>query len=258
MRVLYIAPAEAGDHFAVPSLRFLPHTLDRTSPDMSALVQNQDPDVAVLDATMDLSLAPIMRERLDTLGIATPLLIALTEGGFTAASADWRANDIFVATAAPAEIDARLRMAVSSGPVQPAGGAAEAAPAADEADEDDDPAGTAVGPLHIDPESYTATVKGVPVALTFKEFELLRFLAANPERVFTRAQLLQDVWGSDYFGGTRTVDVHVRRLRAKLGPELDTAIHTVRNVGYRFSARTLEQLPEEGRGETPGEEPTAG
>ncbi|MDR1118534.1 MAG: helix-turn-helix domain-containing protein, partial [Bifidobacteriaceae bacterium] len=66
------------------------------------------------------------------------------------------------------------------------------------------------------------------------EFELLRYLAALPGRVFTRTQLLQEVWGYDYYGGTRTVDVHVRRLRAKLGPENDQLIGTVRNVGYRF------------------------
>jgi DNA-binding response OmpR family regulator len=70
--------------------------------------------------------------------------------------------------------------------------------------------------------------------LTFKEFELLKFLAQHPGRVFTRAQLLQEVWGYDYFGGTRTVDVHVRRLRAKLGPEHEALIGTVRNVGYKF------------------------
>jgi DNA-binding response OmpR family regulator len=70
--------------------------------------------------------------------------------------------------------------------------------------------------------------------LTFKEFELLKYLAHHPGRVFTRAILLQEVWGYDYFGGTRTVDVHVRRLRAKLGSEYEAMIGTVRNVGYRF------------------------
>jgi DNA-binding winged helix-turn-helix (wHTH) protein len=70
--------------------------------------------------------------------------------------------------------------------------------------------------------------------LTFKEFELLKFLAQHPGRVFSRAHLLQEVWGYDYFGGTRTVDVHVRRLRAKLGTEHEALIGTVRNVGYRF------------------------
>ena len=73
-----------------------------------------------------------------------------------------------------------------------------------------------------------------PLDLTFKEFELLKFLAQHPGRVFSRQQLLQEVWGYDYFGGTRTVDVHVRRLRAKLGPDNETLIGTVRNVGYRF------------------------
>ena len=79
--------------------------------------------------------------------------------------------------------------------------------------------------------------------LTFKEFELLKFLAQHPGRVFTRAQLLQEVWGYDYFGGTRTVDVHVRRLRAKLGPEHETLIGTVRNVGYRFVIPPREAQP---------------
>ena len=71
--------------------------------------------------------------------------------------------------------------------------------------------------------------------LTFKEFELLKYLAQHPGRVFTRAQLLQEIWGYDYFGGTRTVDVHIRRLRSKLGPEFEAIIGTVRNVGYRFT-----------------------
>ena len=75
---------------------------------------------------------------------------------------------------------------------------------------------------------------GRTLDLTFKEFELLRFFATHPSRVFTREQLLSEVWGYDYFGGTRTVDVHVRRLRAKLG-DMESLIGTVRNVGYRFT-----------------------
>ena len=87
----------------------------------------------------------------------------------------------------------------------------------------------------IDESSYTAKIKGRSLDLTFKEFELLKYLAQHPGRVFTRAQLLHEIWGYDYFGGTRTVDVHIRRLRAKLGPEFESVIGTVRNVGYRFS-----------------------
>ena len=90
------------------------------------------------------------------------------------------------------------------------------------------------GDVVIDEATYTARVRGRALDLTFKEFELLKFLAQHPGRVFTRAQLLQEVWGYDYFGGTRTVDVHVRRLRAKLGAEHEALIGTVRNVGYRF------------------------
>ena len=88
--------------------------------------------------------------------------------------------------------------------------------------------------MTIDEATYTARVKGRVLDLTYKEFELLKFLAQHPGRVFSRAQLLQEVWGYDYYGGTRTVDVHVRRLRAKLGSDHETLIGTVRNVGYRF------------------------
>ena len=90
-----------------------------------------------------------------------------------------------------------------------------------------------LGPLSIDTDSFRVTASGVPLDLTFKEFELLRFLAQQPGRVFTRPTLLREVWGYDFYGGTRTVDVHIRRLRAKLGPEHEHLIETVRSVGYR-------------------------
>jgi DNA-binding response OmpR family regulator len=90
-----------------------------------------------------------------------------------------------------------------------------------------------LGVLAIDADTYRVTVAGRPLDLTFKEFELLRFLAQHPGRVFTRPSLLREVWGYDFYGGTRTVDVHVRRLRAKLGPEHEHLIETVRSVGYR-------------------------
>ena len=107
----------------------------------------------------------------------------------------------------------------------------------------------------------------MPLDLTYKEFELLKYLAQHPGRVFTRAQLLQEVWGYDYFGGTRTVDVHVRRLRAKLGPEHEQLIGTVRNVGYRFDpapthrrshrARSRPRTPSTGDGREPRRAPAA-
>ena len=81
-----------------------------------------------------------------------------------------------------------------------------------------------LGELVIDEGTYTARLRGRPLDLTYKEFELLKYLAQHAGRVFTRAQLLQEVWGYDFFGGTRTVDVHVRRLRAKLGTEYESLI----------------------------------
>ena len=90
------------------------------------------------------------------------------------------------------------------------------------------------GGLVINLETYQASIAGRTLDLTFMEYELLRFLAANPTRVFTRETLLSRVWGYEYYGGARTVDVHVRRLRAKLGEEHAHLIQTVRSVGYRF------------------------
>jgi DNA-binding response OmpR family regulator len=92
-----------------------------------------------------------------------------------------------------------------------------------------------LGPVTINVETYQALAAGRPLDLTYKEFELIRYLAQNPGRVFSRARLLREVWGYDFYGGTRTVDVHIRRLRAKLGPEHEHLIETVRGVGYRAS-----------------------
>jgi DNA-binding response OmpR family regulator len=88
--------------------------------------------------------------------------------------------------------------------------------------------------LALNLETYQATIAGVPLDLTFMEYELLKFLAQHPGKVFTREILLSRVWGYEYYGGARTVDVHIRRLRAKLGEEHANLIETVRSVGYRF------------------------
>ncbi len=92
----------------------------------------------------------------------------------------------------------------------------------------------AVGGLEIDEDRYEVRVGGTPVELTYKEFELLRFLMSRPGKVFTREMLLEQVWGYDYFGGSRTVDVHIRRIRSKTEHEGHTYIRTVRGVGYIF------------------------
>ena len=94
--------------------------------------------------------------------------------------------------------------------------------------------GFSLGGLVIDFERYEVHVKGEPMDLTYKEFELLKFLATHPGKAFTREVLLDKVWGYDYYGGTRTVDVHIRRLRAKIEAGGATYIETIRNVGYKF------------------------
>jgi two-component system alkaline phosphatase synthesis response regulator PhoP len=90
------------------------------------------------------------------------------------------------------------------------------------------------GPLVLNLETYQAAIDGRPLDLTYMEYELLRFLATHPGKVFTREMLLSRVWGYEYYGGARTVDVHIRRLRAKLSEEHAALIQTVRSVGYRF------------------------
>jgi DNA-binding response OmpR family regulator len=147
-----------------------------------------------------------------------PVIGVLTEGGMIALSADWALADVVLDTAGPAELDARLRRVVDIRIKD-----------ADLAFDD-----VRVGQLAIDEKTYTARLSGEALDLTYREFELLKFLAQHPGRVFSRAHLLQEVWCYDYFGDTRTVDVHVRRLRAKLGTEHESIIATVRNVGYKF------------------------
>ncbi len=90
------------------------------------------------------------------------------------------------------------------------------------------------GELVMDLSNYTVHVAGRPVDLTYKEYELLRFLATNRDRVVNRETLLNKVWGYDFYGGARTVDVHIRRLRSKIEDRHHMFIETVRNVGYRF------------------------
>jgi DNA-binding response OmpR family regulator len=202
----------------MPALGLLLHTV-RTGPaDMIAFEDAAAADVILVDARRDLIAARQLCQLLRSTAPQAPVLALMTEGGLAAVTAEWGTDDVVLSSAGPAELEARLRLAI--------GRQANAAPAA--------PDEIRSGELSIDEATYTARLRARVLDLTFKEFELLKFLAQHPGRVFTRAHLLQEVWGYDYFGGTRTVDVHVRRLRAKLGPEHEALIGTVRNVGYRF------------------------
>jgi len=213
-QLLILTGAVDGD--VLPALGLLSHRVRSIPAEPASLINAPASDVILVDARQDLASAKSLCKILNTTGVNVPLVLVLTEGGLTAVSADWGVDDVLLETAGPAEVDARIRLVIgrqaqekSSSKIQASG-------------------------VVIDEASYSAKVHGRPLDLTFKEFELLRFLATHPSRVFTREQLLSEVWGYDYFGGTRTVDVHVRRLRAKLG-DLESLIGTVRNVGYRFN-----------------------
>src|SRR5690606_16396609 len=182
----------------------------------------------LVDGRADLAQARDLCRLIRTTGAVSPVLLILSEGGLAVVGADWGMDDVVLATCGPAELEARLRVAIER-------------LAAQRNPEDDDTHVIRNGELVINDASYTAKLGSRTLDLTFKEFELLKFLAQHPGRVLSRAQLLQEVWGYDYFGGTRTVDVHVRRLRAKLGPENESLIGTVRNVGYRFVANAVDR-----------------
>ena len=203
----------------LPALGLLLHSVRVLPAEASALVAAPPVDAVLMDARRELAHAKNLCQLLRTTGLNCPLLAIVTEGGLTAINADWGIDDVLLSTAGPAEVEARIRL-----------GTGRQALAATVAEPDE----IRSGELAIDEGTYSARIRGRSLDLTFKEFELLKFLAQHPGRVFTRAHLLQEVWGYDYFGGTRTVDVHVRRLRAKLGPEHEALIGTVRNVGYRF------------------------
>ncbi|MBK8728816.1 MAG: response regulator transcription factor [Tetrasphaera sp.] len=218
-RVLLLTNSLASSAEVLPALGLLAHHVRILPAEASALVDAPDVDLIIVDARRELAVAKSLCRVIDATGRISPLLAVVTEGGLTALSADWGIDDVLVDSAGPAEVEARFRLAVGRHT---------------QVDEIDGGGAITAGALTIDEGTYTVRLRGKALDLTYKEFELLKYLAQHPGRVFTRAQLLQEVWGYDYFGGTRTVDVHVRRLRAKLGTEHETLIGTVRNVGYRF------------------------
>jgi DNA-binding response OmpR family regulator len=146
---------------------------------------------------------------------AAPFVVVLEDWALP--EFDWSsgASDFLTDRCTAAELEARLRRIAD--PIEPA--ASEV---------------IRRGEISINRERFEVKARGETLDLTFKEFELIAYLAQRPGRVCSRSALLSEVWGYDFFGGTRTVDVHVRRLRAKLGNEAHM-IETVRNVGYRFA-----------------------
>ena len=215
----------------LPALTLLTHKVKVVQPDIGQLLNAKSADLLFVDGRRDLSAARSFCRLVRTSGIDNAMLLIATEGGLAAVASDWGLDDVILDTAGPAEVDARIRLAVGRF-------AAMSAASGESATEE-----IRQGDLVVDESTYTARLHGRALDLTFKEFELLKYLAAHPGRVFSRAQLLQEVWGYDYYGGTRTVDVHVRRLRAKLG-DAESMIGTVRNVGYRFETEKTRTVTE--------------
>ncbi len=233
-RLLLLTNAMTPSADVLPALGLLAHSVRVAPLEVAALLDDgsaSGTDAILVDARRDLVQARSLCRLLRTTGASAPVFAILTEGGLVALTAEWGVDDVLLDTAGPAEVDARLRLATG-----------RVASVAEDAGE---PGVVRAGELTIDEGTYTCRLKGRALDLTFKEFELLKYLAQHPGRVFTRAQLLQEVWGYDYYGGTRTVDVHVRRLRAKLGVEHEQLIGTVRHVGYKFVTPPLAALPAE-------------
>ena len=217
------ADAEPGS--VLPALTLLPHRVRTATPQVMALLEVGSPEVVLVDARTDL----IKSRRLCRLlgnARAVPVIAVLTDDGLVAVSGEWVVEEILLTKASPAEVEARLRLLRTRSASSSAPGAA-----------------IVLGELVIDELAHSARLRGRLLELTSKEFELLKHLGRHAGRVFTRDQLLQEVWGHEFLGGIRTVDVHVRRLRAKLGSEHAQMIGTVRNVGYKLEQPFLPARP---------------
>jgi DNA-binding response OmpR family regulator len=211
----------------LPSLSFLPHQIELAPADASILVNNPTCDLVAIDGRKDLGSAKSLTKLIAETSIDLPVLLISTESSLPALSASWGFSEIILDSASVSEVDGRIRILLERKSLK---------------SNLNQSAEIKSGDVSIDEHTFTARIQGKALDLTYKEFELLKFLVQHPGRVFTRSQLLQEIWGYDYYGGTRTVDVHIRRLRSKLGPENESMIGTVRNVGYRFSTDPKDKL----------------
>lgn len=183
----------------------------------TTLVGEEPADVLVVDLTSageELSLRrPWQETRRDDL---PPTIVLLDREQLAHSDLPASADDFLILPASAAELAARIRQALRR----------RMPLASDDV--------LRCGSLTVDLANYKVFLGSKPVNLTYKEFELLRLLASNADKVFTRETLLNQIWGYDFYGGARTVDVHIRRLRSKIEDSHHTYIETVRNVGYRF------------------------
>lgn len=238
----------------LPALALLQHRVRVLPHDSSSILRIPDTTIVFLDAQENTASAKSLCVALQASKLDIPIIVILSEGGCLGFNAQWDANDFVVNTASPAEVETRIRVIAAGGLafsrsqrslqsvaqsssqfIESYGNyGAHSGDSLIGTPPDEDSGVIHCGELEVDTEGYAATLRGEPLNLAYKEFELLKYFVSHPGHAFTRTQLLQEVWGYDYYGGTRTVDVHVRRLRAKLGVEFEYVIGTVRNVGYRF------------------------
>jgi DNA-binding response OmpR family regulator len=214
LRILFLSDRSPED--ALPAALDLGADLkvEPAGADALARLPDLDPDLILADAGSDPEHTYGVLTALTSAGRPAPVIVVLEPETLDRAAWAEVADDVVLAGASEPELRLRLALLASR-----RGEHGEVV--------------VRLGAVVINTQSYQVTAEARRLDLTFKEFELLRFLAEHPGRVFSRAKLLQEVWGYDFFGGTRTVDVHVRRLRAKLGPEHEHLIETVRGVGYR-------------------------
>ena len=217
-RVLLLSDRPAQVQSVDRALRFDGHSLrsESTAERCVAALHEWRPSLLLVDLDIGLS-ASELTTLLNEPAVSDLVVIAIAEPrAFDLVSAVPAVSDFVAAPVDEAELRLRVgRLLVSS-------------------NDGEEPGLLRCGGLEIDTERYKVTVQGEVVDLTYKEYELLRFLASNPGKPFTREALLNQVWGYDYYGGSRTVDVHVRRIRAKIERD-EPFVETVRNVGYRFT-----------------------
>jgi DNA-binding response OmpR family regulator len=216
VHLLILSNAAGGGKALLSALEFLDHTMASAPLQPEQLAGAAGADLIVIDALTDLGAASQTCRAAAAADLDRPILLVVDDGGLAALKSSWGFDDWVSPRAQPAELETRMRLVMERAGGRQSGRAAH------------------IGELSIDEDTYVVRLRGRPLDLTYREFELLKYLANNPGRVFTRSHLLQEVWGYDYYGGTRTVDVHIRRLRAKLGAEYEHLIGTVRGVGYKL------------------------
>jgi DNA-binding response OmpR family regulator len=217
--VLLMTNTRDDARLVLPALALLRQDFRVTCADTAAVPDLTRSSIVIVDGRSELPGARALCRQLRARDVDHVVLTVVTEGGLAGVNGDWEIDDVIVDTASPAEVDARLRLAQSrlsaTGTAQPVSGIRH-------------------GAILIDPATRTVTLGSRKLTITYQEFQLLLHLAQHPGRVFTRTELLSQVWGHHYVGGCRTVDVHVRRLRSALGVEHADHIGTVRRVGYTF------------------------